>query len=614
MAQSTSGTTNADTDPRSDVISPIRGTVIAIVGPAGTPVGSGVPIVVVESMKMEHPITTESASVVSEVLVSIGDQVEVDQVVARVTPASGGPAEVASDAPDDIDRIRPDLAELLDRVALTRDGARPEAVARRHGYGHLMAREWLDLLLDPDSFVEYGSLPVAAQRSRRDLDDLMANTPADGLITGLGTVGGRRIAVLAYDYTVLAGTQGYFNHRKTDRILSVARDRRLPVVLFAEGGGGRPGDVDAGAVIAAGLNVPTFAMMGSLSGVVPTIGIATGRCFAGNAALLGCCDVVIATRDSNIGMAGPAMIEGGGLGRYRPTDIGPIEVQTANGVVDVAVEDDREAIGTARRLLGHLDAHRDDWSAADQRLLRHAVGENRKEVYDSRALITTLVDTDSVLELRRDFGKGMITALVRVEGRAMGLVANDPTHLGGAIDTDGADKMARFLQLCDSYGLPVVSLCDTPGFMVGPESEEAAAVRHFSRLFIIGSHLRVPMLTVIIRKGYGLGAQAMAGGGFDRTTATVAWPTGEIGGMGLEGAVRLGFAKELDAIADEEEREAAFDALVAAHYDIGKATNAAMKHEFDEVIDPADTRRWITTTVGHGPGDIGPGVRYIDAW
>lgn len=606
-----------DADAPGHLRSPIRGTVVEVVAQTGDVVEEGSPVVVLESMKMEHPVVVQYPAIVSEIRVAVGDQVDVDQIVAVVGPAMTDRTGVEEFRTRDLDEIRPDLAELFERVALTRDDARPEAVAKRHGHGLMMPREWLERLLDPGSFVEYGTFPVAAQRSRRSVEDLIANTPADGLLTGLGTVDGRQVAVLAYDYTVLAGTQGFFNHRKTDRLLAVALEKSIPVILFAEGGGGRPGDIDAGAVIAAGLNVTTFMMMGSLSGVVPTIGIATGRCFAGNAALLGCCDVVIATRDSNIGMAGPAMIEGGGLGRYRPEEIGPVEVQATNGVIDVVVDDDDAAIDAAREFLGHLSTDRPDhgdWEAADQRLLRHAIGENRKEVYDPRALIGTLVDTGSFMELRAGFGVGMITGLMRIEGRPMGLVANDPAHLGGAIDADGADKMARFLQLCDSYGLPVVSLCDTPGFMVGPEAEETATVRHFSRLFIIGAHLRVPMITVILRKGYGLGAQAMAGGSFARPVATVAWPTGEIGGMGLEGAVRLGFAKELDAIADDEEREAAFEALVAAHYETGKAINGAMKFEFDEVIDPADTRRWITATVGVASSDIRSGGRYIDAW
>lgn len=612
------------------LIAPLDGVIVAVPLAPGARVAPQTPVVAIESMKMEHPVRAGVAGTVVDVLVAVGDRVVTGQPVARLRPGIDvddrrdvGAAEAAdrrdADAAD-IDRVRPDLAEVLDRVALTRDAARPNAVARRHAAGHLTARESLALLVDPDTLVEYGTFPVAAQRTRRSVDDLLANTPADGIITALGRIGGRECAVLAYDYTVLAGTQGYFGHRKTDRMLELARERRLPVVLFAEGGGGRPGDTDTAPVFVAGLNITTFAAMGGLSGHVPSVGILTGRCFAGNAALLGCCDVIIATAGANVGMAGPAMIEGGGLGTFRPEDIGPMEVQSSNGVVDVVVADDAAAIATARRYLSYFEAPGSEretapWQVVDQRVLRHVIGENRKQVYDIREIVTALADADSVLELRRDFGVGAVTALVRVEGRAMGLIANNPAHLGGAIDAEAADKLARFLQLCDAHGLPVVSLCDTPGFMVGPDAERTATVRHFSRLFVIGAHLRVPMITVVLRKAYGLGAQAMAGGGFTSPVATISWPTGEIGGMGLEGAVQLGFAKELDAIADPAARQERYEHLLAAHYEAGKALNAAMKHELDEVIDPADTRRWIAATLGGwSPSPETPASRYIDTW
>ncbi len=603
-----------------EVLSAMSGTVIATSVKPGDTVGPRTPLATLESMKMEHPVTAGFAGTVVEILVSPGDQISAGQLIAVVEADESVVHDHDEGETVDLDHIRPDLAELQDRIARTRDAARTEAVAKRHARGHLTAREWIDLLVDDDTFVEYGTLAVAAQRGRRSLDDLIANTPADGIITGLGTINGdgaakgthRAAAVLAYDYTVLAGTQGYFNHKKTDRLLEIARDKKVPVILFAEGGGGRPGDTDTAHLISAGLTVPTFATLGSLSGLVPTIGVLTGRCFAGNAALLGCCDVIIGTEDANVGMAGPAMIEGGGLGVFTPEQIGPMSVQGPNGVVDIIVPDDAEAIAVAQRYLSYFQDGPREWSADDQRALRHVIGENRKQVYDIRELIDSLVDTDSVLEIRREFGIGAITALVRIEGRAYGLVANNPVHLGGAIDADAADKMARFLQLCDAHGLPVVSLCDTPGFMVGPESEQTATVRHFSRLFVIASHLTVPIITVVLRKAYGLGAQAMAAGGFTQTTATIAWPTGEIGGMGLEGAVRLGFSKELAAIEDEELRAARYEELVAEHYEAGKAINGAMKLELDEVIDPADTRRWIVGTVGDWSGE--GSHRYIDTW
>jgi acetyl-CoA carboxylase carboxyltransferase component len=478
-------------------------------------------------------------------------------------------------------------------------------------------RENVGDLFDAGTFVEYGGFAVAAQRRRRSLEDLVDNTPADGLITGIGLVEGRRCAVLAYDYTVLAGTQGFVNHRKTDRILGLIERERIPVVLFAEGGGGRPGDVDAPGV--AGLDVRSFASFARLSGLVPLVGIAAGYCFAGNAALLGCCDVIIATENSNIGMAGPAMIEGGGLGVVKPTEIGPASSQRANGVIDVVVADETEATRVAKtylRLVGDGDAG----AAVNPGLrpeLREVIPRQRTRVYDMRALVRALVDDGSLLELRRDFAPGAVTALARVHDRAVGIIANVPAHLGGAIDTPAADKLARFIQLCDAFDIPIVSLCDTPGFMVGPDAETTAQVRHFARLFLTAASITVPWITVVVRKGYGLGAQAMAAGSFHAATTTIAWPTGEFGGMGLEGAVRLGFRKELDAEPNEQRREELEQRLIAAAYEQGSALNMAMHIEIDDVIDPAETPSRIAATLqacAPRPPRVGKKRPMIDGW
>ena len=442
-------------------------------------------------------------------------------------------------------------------------------------------------------------LALAAQRRRRSVEELIERTPGDGLVAGIGEVGGHPTVVLSYDYTVLAGTQGFQNHRKKDRLFELAERWRRPVVFFTEGGGGRPGDTDAPGV--SGLDTMAFHLFARLSGLVPLVGIASGKCFAGNAAILGCCDVVIATENANIGMGGPAMIEGGGLGVYEPTDIGPMSVQVPNGVVDIAVRDEAEAVAVAKRYLSYFTDPSAEWECRDQRALRHIVPENRVRAYEIREVIATMTDIDSVLELRAGWGAGMVTALARIEGRPIGIVANNPTHLGGAIDADAADKAARFMQLCDAFDLPILLLCDTPGFMVGPEAEQTALVRHVSRMFVTGANLTVPFFTIIVRKGYGLGAQAMAGGTFKAPLFTVAWPTGEVGGMGLEGAVRLGFRRELDAIEDDDERDAAFESMVAAAYEHGKGLNAASHFEFDDVIDPADSRRWITTALAASP-------------
>lgn len=578
--------------------SPLGGTVVAVAEP-GAVIAAGGEVAVIEAMKMHHVLRAEQPLRVVRVLAEPGTVLDPHTAVVAWDDAEhdGATADLTA---IDLDAERADLAEVRERHRAGLDEARPDAVAKRHRLGRRTARENIADLVDDGSFVEYGALAVAAQRSRRSMADLIANTPADGLIAGTATINANRFGtqntravVLSYDYTVLAGTQGMRNHAKTDRMLELAREQSVPVVFFTEGGGGRPGDTDHSGI--SGLDVTTFRAMAALSRQVPLIGIVSGRCFAGNAALLGMCDVVIATPEANIGMGGPAMIEGGGLGVYAPEDIGPVRVQRRNGVVHVVAADEAEAVAIARDYLGYFQGAHKEWEAPDPRLARHVVPADRLRAYDIREAIATIADVGSVLELRRDWGVGVVTALVRVQGRPFGLVANDCRHLGGAIDAPAADKLAAFLRLCDAHRLPIVSLCDTPGFMVGPEAETHGTVTKFSRLFIEAAAMSVPWGTVILRKGYGLGAQAMAAGSFRAPRFVIAWPTGEIGGMGLEGAVRLGFAKELAAIEDPEQRAAAFDNLVRAAYESGKALTAATVLELDDVIDPADTRRWIGT-------------------
>jgi acetyl-CoA carboxylase carboxyltransferase component len=522
--------------------------------------------------------------------------------------------------PKGADAIRPELSELRTRLESTTDAGRPDAVARRRKTAQRTARENIADLVDEGTFVEYGALALAAQRQRHSIEELVRISPADGIVCGFGTVNGAmfdgnraRTMVLAYDYTVFAGTQGGMGHKKLDRMLTLAAEWRVPVVLFAEGGGGRPYDVDMPKV--AGLDTSSFLEFAALSGLVPSVGIASGRCFAGNAALLGCCSVIIATEDSSIGMGGPAMIAGGGLGSFKPEEVGPIEVQTKNGVVDIRVRDEAEAVRVAKQYLAYFQGPTSGWSTADQTALRSALPERRRRAYKIRPIVETIADVGSVLELRRDFGRSVVTALVRLEGRPVGLVANDPYHLGGAVDSDAADKAARFLQLCDAFGLPIVSLCDTPGFMVGPPAETTALVRHVSRMFVAAASLSVPYFTVVLRKGYGLGAQAMSGGHFHAPFFTVSWPSGEFGGMNLEGAVRLGMRKELEAIQDPAMREQAFQEMVAKAYERGKATNMASLLEIDAVIDPAETRGWILAGLRSAPTARQPRAgRFIDTW
>jgi acetyl-CoA carboxylase carboxyltransferase component len=571
------------------VVAPFAATVIAVAHQPDEPIGTGEAVIVLEAMKMEHEIVADAAGVVRRIEVQVGETVAEGQLLAILETNGASRADTPAQSEPQSEAPREDLQAVIDRHAIGQDEARPEAVARRRAQNRRTARENLDDLVDPDSYVEYGPLIFAAQEGRRDRDELIRRTPADGLVAGIGDVDGHATVAMSYDYTVLAGTQGMRNHLKKDRLFEIAERRRLPVVLFAEGGGGRPGDVDWPHV--AGLDCRAFNLFARLSGLVPLVGIASGYCFAGNAALLGCCDVVIATEDSNIGMGGPAMIEGGGLGVFEPGEVGPIEIQAANGVVDLRVSDDAEAVAAAKRYLSYFHGPTESAQPKDQHTLRHLIPTNRKRIYDVRKVIDALLD--DVLELRHGFGLGMVTALARVEGQPLGVIANDPSHLGGAIDAHGADKAARFMQLCDAFELPILFLCDTPGFMVGPAAERTATVRHFSRMFLTGANLEVPIGTIVLRKGYGLGAQAMAGGGFKAGLFCVGWPTSEFGGMGLEGAVRLGMRRELEAIEDPDERERAFEATVAAAYERGQGINMAAYGEIDDVIDPAESRRWI---------------------
>lgn len=519
--------------------------------------------------------------------------------------------------------IRPDLAEVIRRLSFGMNENRPDAVAKREQKNQRMARANVEDLCDPGCFIEYGALAIAAQRGRRSVEDLISKTPADGLIAGIGSVNGSlfsedraRCMVMSYDYTVLAGTQGFFNHKKMDRMLHLAHEQRLPLVFFAEGGGGRPGDVDAQGVMVAGLDLSTFGAFASLSGSVPIVGVVSGYCFAGNAALLGCCDVIIATTNSSIGMGGPVMIEGGGLGVFKPEEVGPMSVQTQNGVVDIEAADDAEAVLLAKKYLSYFQGSTTSWEAGDQIKLRSMVPESRKRAYNVRTVIKGFADTDSFLEIRPKFGPSMVTGLLRIEGRSFGVIANNSMHMAGAIEAEGADKVARLMQICNAHGLPIMSLCDTPGFMVGPEIEKRAQVRHVCRMFVIGSHLTVPYFTIVLRRGYGLGAMAMARGGFHESFFTAAWPTGEFGGMGLEGAVKAGFKKELAAIEDPQKREEFYEFLVAQLYERGKAINMASYLEIDAVIDPADTRRWIMQGLKSAPARKSGDAchSFIDPW
>jgi acetyl-CoA carboxylase carboxyltransferase component len=580
------------------IVSPMAAVLVSVDVIAGQSVDKNHIIAVIESMKMQTAITASVAGLITDIKVSAGQTIQEGQLICKVVESSQSSNVLDTQEPIS-DSVENALDQLNQQLAASLDSGRKKSIDKRHAKGYRTARENLRQLCDEGSFVEYGQLAVAAQRDRMSSEKLKAETAADGVITGLATINAQQfgeqasqVAIIVNDYTVLAGTQGYFHHRKIDRMLDQAKRSYLPVVMYTEGGGGRPGDTDVKIQIA-GLDVPTFASWASLSGQVPMIAVNNGYCFAGNAALFGCADIRIATKTSWIGMAGPAMIEGGGLGSFAPTEIGPMDVQAKNGVVDLVADDEAHATALTQQCLGYFQGGSETWQCADQVELRDMMPADRRYVYDVRSVITQIVDSDSFLELSHAYGCAVITGFARIEGRAVGVIANDCRYLGGAVNAEAAEKTAKFITLCDNFDIPIVSLCDSPGFMVGPASEEEAAVRRMAQLFIAGAKLTTPLVTIFLRKGYGLGAMAMAGGSFHKPIYSASWPSGEFGGMGLEGAVRLGYKKELEAVTEGEERDSLFNQLVDKMYERGKATEAAAHLEIDAVIDPADTRAVI---------------------
>ena len=608
---------------------PMQGTIVSVHVRVGDEVRLKEQLVVMEAMKMEHIITSDRSGIVRRVTVAVGDTIRQGFPLVFIEAAEvEGVADDGVEAIDP-DYIRPDLQELIHRRSYTLDENRPDAIARRRKWDHRTARENIADLCDPDTFMEFGALAHAGQRAGHDEEWLRTNTPADGLICGVGTVNGdifddehSRVMAVSYDYMVLAGTQGGKGHYKQDRVYDLAHRFRMPVVLFSEGGGGRPGGGSFGGGSGTGgggvgMDTTTFTTWSRLSGLVPMVGITSGRCFAGNTALLACCDVIIATADATVAMGGPAMIEGGGLGVYTPEEVGPMSFQVPNGVVDILVEDEAEAVAVGKRYLSYFQGTVKEWEAHDQRPLRHIVPENRVRMYDVREVIETISDKDSVLEIRKEFGIGIITALVRIEGRPLGLIANNPHHLAGAIDSPASDKAARFLQLCDAFDLPIISLMDCPGLMVGPEVEQTALVRHCGRLFNTGANLSVPMFGVILRKAYGLGVQAMCGGGSMVPLFTVAWPTAEFAGMNIEGGVKLGYRNNFAAMEDPEERLKMYETMVERGYERARAVNSVSNFGIDDVIDPADSRKWIVSglrSLPPTPPRTEKKRPYIDTW
>lgn len=560
------------------------------------------PLVIIEAMKMQTTLCAQASGKISRVFVTLHDECFVGMPLVEIIVEQQPQNEVRIEK-EKTSQVNQNLFEnLQNRKSLSLDSHRLEQQDKRHNKGYLTARENLQNLCPDDSFMEYGQLAVAAQRLRRDYDELKSATAADGIITGVGKINQDLVAkthsksaIVINDYSVLAGTQGYFHHLKLDRILAVAAEKKYPVVMFTEGGGGRPGDTDI-TTVNSGLQCQSFATWASLQGKVPRISVANGYCFAGNAALFGAADITIATRSSWIGMAGPAMIEGGGLGMVKPTDIGPSADQVKNGVIDILVENEQQAAEMAKKCLLYFQGplvEVQNNRCADQQLLNHVLPEDRRFVYDVKDIINVLADIDSFTEIRAQFGGAIITGFMHLQGHPVGVIASNCKVLGGAIDVDAGEKSSQFMSLCQQFSIPLVVLCDTPGFMVGPEHEDRGAVRRLSQLFVAGSQLTVPLVAVVLRKCYGLGAQALLGGNTSEPSYTIAWPTGEFGAMGLEGAVKLGFKKELSAEQDPVARKVLYEKLLAEQYQKGQAQEVASVLEIDAVIEPAKTRQTL---------------------
>ncbi|MEM7001863.1 MAG: carboxyl transferase domain-containing protein [Pseudomonadota bacterium] len=614
------------------VLAPMQGMVVDLPVAVGDEVQQGQPVAVLEALKMEHVIAAPESGIIREIPLSVGDTIFEETPLLFLEPADVDGEYQAADAVD-YDTIRPDLAEVNHFHELTKDAARPAAVEKRRATNQRTARENIEDLCDEGSFMEYGPLTTASRfrkDSFEDLEERVTRTASDAMVMGVGRVNsdlvGRenaRCVAMSYDYTVLAGTQGLKNHQKQDRMFVVAEKYQLPIVLYTEGGGGRTyNGPNAGstpiATSVGGLSTRTWRQLGKCSGLVPIVGVNSGFCFAGNVVLLGACDVIIATRDSSLGIGGPAMIEGGGLGVYAPGEVGPVSIQEPNGVIDILVEDEAAATAAAKHYLSFFQGRVQDWTAPDQRKLRHIIPENRRAVYNIREVIETLADAGSMLELRPNFGLAMVTAFVRIEGRAVGVIANNSNSpTGGAIDSEAADKASRFMQLCDAFDIPILSLIDCPGNMVGPEAEKEALIRHCGRMYVAGANLTVPFFAVVLRKAYGLGALAMATGSFDETFFAISWPTGEFAGMGLEGQIKLGRRNELAAIEDIPARKARYDQLVEEAYAWSRALNAGTVFEVDDVIDPAETRRWLVMGLDSSPPPApraGKKHSWVDTW
>lgn len=497
----------------------------------------------------------------------------------------------AAPAPrDDLTRVQALARQRLDE-------ARPDAVARQRKRGRWTVREAIGGLADPDSFIEYGGLAEPATEGM--------SGAADGLVMGTAKVNGRPTDMVLYDYTVYAGTQSAVNHQKMVRMIDHAQRTRLPLICWLDGGGARPQDMMK---MAERGSAYTFVGLARLSGWVPTVAIVPGRAFAGHANIAGLCDLMIAVRGAAIGMAGPPLVEAALGAKLTPEEIGPAEMHARSGVVDLLVDDEGQAITAARKYLDFFGPPLAQAEAPDPTPLRELVPENPRRAYNVRKAIEHIVDVGSTLELKPDYGKSVVTAFARLGGRTVGIMANQPIQLAGAIDSPASIKAARFVQICDAFDLPLLVMCDTPGLMVGPEAEKTGLVRHSARLLSALANATVPIMTVVLRKAYGLGRYVMGSRPFD-PVVLLAWPTVEYGGMGMEGAVNIIYKRQLEAETDPVRRATLQAELASKLKEENTAIKAAKRFNYDDIIDPVDTRAILLHTLDTVPQPPRPALR-----
>lgn len=491
------------------------------------------------------------------------------------------------------------LSELNERRHGISDAGRPEAVAKQHARGKLTARERIAELVDTGSFLEAGGLVGTTAGPRRNI----LEAPADGFVTGSALVGGRPVSLCSFDFTVAGGSNGKAGTLKFTRLLQRSLDDGNPFVMLMEGGGHRISEGLDSRHFSSGTTI--FQSMSDMSGWVPIVAAVMGPGFAGPTNHASLADFVVMVRPTaTMGIAGPALVKAATGEVITKEELGGAAVQAdRQGIADLAVESDAEALEAIRRFLSYFPSNArqplpivacdDPADRRDEELLT-LVPANTRRAYDVRKVIGAIVDRDSIFEIKPTYARNVVTTLARLDGRPVGIVANQALHMGGTLDSNACEKAAHFISMCDAFGLPLVFLIDIPGFVPGTMAERQGLGRRSGRLVYELGNATVPRLSVILRKGYGMAYIAMNGGRSFDPDLVVAWPTAEICAMSIEGGVDVGFRKEIEQAAEPEAKRAELIGNFRSHVD---ALYAAEGYGIDDVIDPRDTRLHLITTL-----------------